>query len=90
VRACVETVRQKGVALDAIIANAGIMALPKLNQAFGYELQFFTNHIGHFMLVTGLLDRLADDGRVVMLSSAPPDGAQGRHPVRQSVGRDRL
>lgn len=70
VRACVETVKLKGVTLDAIIANAGIMALPKLNRACGYELQFFTNHIGHFMLVTGLLDRLADDGRVVMLSSA--------------------
>jgi WW domain-containing oxidoreductase len=70
VRACVETVRQMGVPLDSIIANAGIMALPKLNQAHGYELQFFTNHIGHFILVTGLLDRLADDGRVVMLSSA--------------------
>jgi WW domain-containing oxidoreductase len=70
VRACVETVKQKGVTLDGIIANAGIMALPKLNQAHGYELQFFTNHVGHFILVTGLLDRLAPDGRVVMLSSA--------------------
>jgi WW domain-containing oxidoreductase len=70
VAACVETVKGMGVKLDAIIANAGIMALPKLKQAFGYELQFFTNHIGHFKLVTGLLDMLADDGRVVMLSSA--------------------
>jgi NAD(P)-dependent dehydrogenase (short-subunit alcohol dehydrogenase family) len=56
--------------LDAIIANAGIMALPKNAQAFGIDLQLFTNHIGHFMLVTGLLDALADDGRVVMLSSS--------------------
>jgi WW domain-containing oxidoreductase len=70
VRACVETVKNMGVPLDAIVANAGIMALPKLNQSHGYELQFFTNHIGHFILVTGLLDRLTDDGRVVMLSSA--------------------
>jgi NAD(P)-dependent dehydrogenase (short-subunit alcohol dehydrogenase family) len=70
VRACVETVKKMGVPLDAIIANAGIMALPKLNQSHGYELQFFTNHIGHFILVTGLLDQLADDARVVMLSSA--------------------
>ena len=54
VRACVETVKAMGVPLDAIIANAGIMALPKLNQSHGYELQFFTNHIGHFILVTGL------------------------------------
>ena len=70
VRACVETVKNIGAPLDAIVANAGIMALPKLNQSHGYELQFFTNHIGHFILVTGLLDRLTDDARVVMLSSA--------------------
>jgi NAD(P)-dependent dehydrogenase (short-subunit alcohol dehydrogenase family) len=81
VRACVATLRAMDAPLDAIIANAGIMALPKLNQAFGYELQFFTNHIGHFILVTGLLDRLTDTGRVVMLSSAahqmaPKDGIQ--------------
>lgn len=56
--------------IDAIIANAGIMALPKNEQAFGIELQLFTNHLGHFMLVTGLLDVLADDGRVVMLTSS--------------------
>jgi NAD(P)-dependent dehydrogenase (short-subunit alcohol dehydrogenase family) len=56
--------------LDAIICNAGIMALPKNEVAHGLELQFLTNHIGHFILVTGLLDALADDGRVVMLSSA--------------------
>lgn len=75
VRAAVETVKGLGVRIDALIANAGIMALPKLKQAFGYELQFFTNHIGHFILVTGLVDTLADDGRVVMLSSAAHLGA---------------
>jgi NAD(P)-dependent dehydrogenase (short-subunit alcohol dehydrogenase family) len=78
VRACVETVRQ-GAPLDAIIANAGIMALPKLELKHGYEAQFFTNHVGHFLLVTGLVDHLADNGRVVMVSSrahmrAPPEG----------------
>ena len=70
IRACVAAIQQQGLRLDAIIANAGIMALPKLETAFGYELQFFTNHIGHFMLVTGLLDSLKPDGRVVMLSSS--------------------
>jgi NAD(P)-dependent dehydrogenase (short-subunit alcohol dehydrogenase family) len=69
VRACVESVKATGHRLDAIICNAGIMALPKLEQAHGIELQFLTNHVGHFILVTGLLDRLAADGRVVMLSS---------------------
>jgi WW domain-containing oxidoreductase len=69
IRAFVETVKKWGLRLDAIICNAGIMALPKLEQAFGYELQFFTNHVGHFMLVTGLLENLAEEGRVVVLSS---------------------
>ena len=69
VRACVEAVKRGDHRLDALIANAGIMALPKREQAFGVELQLFTNHVGHFILVTGLLDRLAEDGRVVMLSS---------------------
>ena len=75
VRACVAALRAKGTPLDVILCNAGIMALPKLEQAHGYELQFFTNHIGHFILVTGLLDQLAPDGRVVMLSSAAHLGA---------------
>lgn len=69
VRAAVARVRQMGFPLDAIIANAGIMAPPKLQRKHGYELQFLTNHIGHHLLITGLLDRLADTGRVVMLSS---------------------
>jgi len=79
VRACAAAVKAAGLRLDAIVANAGIMALPKRWEAFGIELQLFTNHVGHFMLVTGLLDALADDGRVVVLSSeahrmAPPEG----------------
>jgi WW domain-containing oxidoreductase len=70
VRACAAEVKRQGIKLDAIICNAGIMALPKLEKAHGYELQFFTNHIGHFLLVTSLLDQLTDTGRVVMLSSS--------------------
>jgi len=70
VQAAAARVKALGRPLNAIICNAGIMALPKLNLQHGYELQFFTNHIGHFLLVTSLLDRLADDGRVVMVSSS--------------------
>lgn len=81
VRAAVASVNLMGYALDAIIANAGIMAPPTLQQKYGYELQFLTNHIGHHLLITGLLDQLADAGRVVMLSSslhrrAPRDGIE--------------
>ena len=75
VQACAAQVAALGRPLDAIICNAGIMALPKLNQTLGYELQFFTNHIGHFILVTSLLDSLADKGRVVMVSSDAHNGA---------------
>jgi NAD(P)-dependent dehydrogenase (short-subunit alcohol dehydrogenase family) len=69
VRACVAAVKAAGFKLDAVIGNAGVMALPKLERIHGYEAQFFTNHIGHFMLVTGLIDQLTERGRVVMLSS---------------------
>jgi len=77
----VEAIKNLGDRLAGIIASAGIMALPVLNQKQGYELQFFTNHVGHFLLVTGLLERLCDDGRVVMVSSrahgrAPDEGIQ--------------
>jgi NAD(P)-dependent dehydrogenase (short-subunit alcohol dehydrogenase family) len=80
VRACVAEVRRQGLALDAIICNAGIMEM-RTEQVLGYERQFFTNHIGHFILVTGLLEQLTETGRVVMLSSnahtmAPKDGIQ--------------
>src|ERR1044072_8908959 len=44
VRACVAAVKKHSQTLDAVICNAGIMAVPKLERAFGYELQFFTNH----------------------------------------------
>jgi len=69
IRACVDAVKRDAGALDAIVCNAGIMAPPALRQAHGYELQFFTNHIGHFILVTGLLDRMAPTGRVVVVAS---------------------
>ncbi len=68
--ACADMLKAEDVRLDAVICNAGIMALPKLEQAYGYELQFFNNHVGHFILVTQLLDRLTEDARVVIVSSA--------------------
>jgi WW domain-containing oxidoreductase len=75
VRGCIENLKSRGLRLDAIICNAGIMALPEPSRAHGYELQFFTNHIGHFMLVTGLLGQLGDLGRVVVVSSEAHRGA---------------
>ena len=77
IRACVDAVASGAGLLDAIVCNAGIMAPPALRQAHGYELQFFTNHIGHFLLVTGLLDRLAPAGRVVVVASNAHRRASG-------------
>jgi WW domain-containing oxidoreductase len=102
IRACIETVKREAGPLDAIVCNAGVMAPPKLQKAHGYELQFFTNHIGHFILVTGLLERLAPAGRVVVVASnahrrAPAggieldnlDGARGYAPMR-AYGQSKL
>jgi len=58
--------------LHILVNNAGVMALPKLTRtAAGYEMQFATNHLGHFALTTGLHRWLAaaDGARVVAVSS---------------------
>jgi NAD(P)-dependent dehydrogenase (short-subunit alcohol dehydrogenase family) len=57
--------------LDLLINNAGVMAPPRRRTADGFELQFGTNHLGHFALTTALLDKLEgrEDARVVTLSS---------------------
>ncbi len=58
-------------AIDLLINNAGIMATPLTRDARGYELQFATNHLGHFQLTNRLLPALERRGaRVVSLSSA--------------------
>ena len=57
--------------LDLLINNAGVMAPPRRRTADGFELQFGTNHLGHFALTNALLDKMEgrDDARVVTLSS---------------------
>jgi NAD(P)-dependent dehydrogenase (short-subunit alcohol dehydrogenase family) len=55
-----------------LVNNAGVMALPQLTRtAAGYEMQFATNHLGHFALTTGLHEWLAtaDGARVVSVAS---------------------
>jgi NAD(P)-dependent dehydrogenase (short-subunit alcohol dehydrogenase family) len=53
--------------LDVLINNAGVMAPPKQRTRDGFELQFGTNHLGHFALTNLLLPRITD--RVVTVSS---------------------
>ena len=70
--ACAQAVQAMGVPLDVLVCNAGIMALPKLEQAYGLEKQFVTNHLGHFLLVNRLLPQVqaAAAGRIVVVSSS--------------------
>jgi NAD(P)-dependent dehydrogenase (short-subunit alcohol dehydrogenase family) len=75
VRTCVDSVRALGMPIDVLLCNAGIMALPERTLKYGQELQFLTNHVGHFILVTGLLDAMTPKGRVVVLSSGAHRGA---------------
>ncbi|MFF0490398.1 SDR family NAD(P)-dependent oxidoreductase [Nocardia sp. NPDC004068] len=61
-----------GRPLHILIDNAGVMAIPELRRSpEGHELQFATNHLGHFRLATALLPalRAADGARVVSVSS---------------------
>ncbi|GLY51334.1 SDR family NAD(P)-dependent oxidoreductase [Lentzea sp. NBRC 102530] len=57
--------------LHLLINNAGVMATPLTRTAEGWELQFATNHYGHFALTTGLFNSLRAEGaRVVNVSSS--------------------
>jgi NAD(P)-dependent dehydrogenase (short-subunit alcohol dehydrogenase family) len=70
VRACADALNAAGEKFDTIIANAGVMACPKSQTADGFETQFGTNHLGHFVLINRIAPLLKDGGRLVNLSSA--------------------
>lgn len=69
-RACADGLLAAGKAFDVIIANAGVMATPKGQTADGFETQFGTNHLGHFVLVNRIASLLKPGGRLVNLASA--------------------
>ncbi|PWW02415.1 NAD(P)-dependent dehydrogenase (short-subunit alcohol dehydrogenase family) [Paenibacillus cellulosilyticus] len=69
VRACADILLADGRQLDAIIANAGVMATPFGRTIDGFEVQFGTNYLGHFALINRIEPLLADNGRLVVLSS---------------------
>ena len=80
---CANAVQGLDTPIDILFCNAGIMALPKLEQVNGLEKQFVVNHLGHYILTRRLLGQVeaAPEGRIVMVSSigyqnAPPEGIQ--------------
>jgi len=70
VRACADKLVAAGKPFDVVIANAGVMATPKGKTADGFETQFGTNHLGHFVLVNRIASLLHAGSRLVNLSSA--------------------
>jgi NAD(P)-dependent dehydrogenase (short-subunit alcohol dehydrogenase family) len=70
VRACADTLLADGRAFDLVIANAGVMACPKSVTQDGFETQFGTNHLGHFLLVNRIASLFKQGSRLVNLSSS--------------------
>jgi NAD(P)-dependent dehydrogenase (short-subunit alcohol dehydrogenase family) len=70
VRRCADSLLAAGKPFDVIIANAGVMACPKGTTVDGFETQFGTNHLGHFVLVNRIASLLRPGSRLVNLSSA--------------------
>ena len=70
VRACADALIADGGRFDLVIANAGVMACPFGKTADGFETQFGTNHLGHFVLVNRVAALMNPGSRLVNLSSA--------------------
>ena len=99
--ACAKTIGAMNVPIDALVCNAGVL-LTDLQQVRGLEMQFVVNHLGHFILVNRLLERVtaAPQGRVVVVGSVahqfvPQGGIQfdnlsGKGWERQAYGHSKL
>src|SRR5271156_6734240 len=70
VRAAADALLAAGKPFDVVIANAGVMATPFGHTADGFETQFGTNHLGHFVFVNRIAPLLRAGGRGISLSSS--------------------
>ena len=102
VKACAAEVAGAVDHIDVLVNNAGVMALPLRRTADGFEMQFGTNHLGHFALTGHLLPTLlrAEAPRVVNVSSNAhkfgkirwddPNWERGRYSKWQAYGQTKL
>ena len=70
VRAAADALNAAGKPFDVVIANAGVMMPPKGKTTDGFETQFGTNHLGHFVFVNRIAGLMKPGSRLVNLSSA--------------------
>ena len=70
VRDCADKLLKNGEPFDVVIANAGVMATPFGNTMDGFETQFGTNHLGHFVFVNRIASLIRAGGRLINLSSS--------------------
>ena len=70
VRGCAEGLLTQGESFDVVIANAGVMATPFGHTAHGFETQFGTNHLGHFVLVNRIAPLMRAGSRLINLASS--------------------
>ncbi|TNE62485.1 MAG: SDR family NAD(P)-dependent oxidoreductase [Alphaproteobacteria bacterium] len=70
IHAAADALVADGRPFDLIIANAGVMACPEGRTANGYETQFGTNHLGHFLFVNRIVPLMGPGARLVVLASS--------------------
>jgi NAD(P)-dependent dehydrogenase (short-subunit alcohol dehydrogenase family) len=80
-------IRRLDTPVDILICNAGVMALPDHEKVYGIEKQFVVNHLGHFLLVNQLLERvrISSQGRIIFLTTSA-----GRSTAADTIDFDNL
>jgi NAD(P)-dependent dehydrogenase (short-subunit alcohol dehydrogenase family) len=69
VRECAQSVRRDFARIDLLVNNAGMVSTWRKTSVDGFELTFATNHLGPFLLTELLLDRMAEEGRIINVAS---------------------